>query len=170
MFEMIENVGAVAGMGWVYALAAAFFAMICESARPKAEEGKHDSLSIPRFLAMVAGTVTPFLLFLHLVGSAALTARASPIAMALQAISGGVWSTGAGAAVVVGLLALVGVIAAASIIGLVIASAAPGLGRALQTPAPFISILVFCFVAYVCWNVAFWTATHPTSVLVVYTN
>src|SRR5262249_7395186 len=138
-----------------------------ESARPKREDGERESLTLPRYLAMVAGTITPVLLFLHLVGATVLTGAGSPITLGIEAVQSGNFSDGPGAALIVGIAALLVAVVVASIRGLVIAGAAPGLGRALQTPAPFISILVLAFVIYAAWTNAWYIINPPTAIFVV---
>ena len=140
--------------------------MIFESARPKPEAGGRDNLSLLQFLTMAAGTLTPVLLFLHLVGAVTMAGQGSPMPLALATISTGNWGAGAGAALLVGVAALIGAIALASITGLIIANAAPALGRTLQTPGAILSLLVFGFTLYVTWSLAWWIVTHPVAIVV----
>lgn len=121
------------GMLWVYALAAAFVAMIAESAKPpRGEDGEEPPTR--GFLGIVlgfAGMATIFMLAVH-----------------------GYWSAFVVQSMPQQLLALGVVLAvaiAASIIGLALARA-PGISPLLYAAAPFVTLAVFAFTAYVTWQ------------------
>jgi hypothetical protein len=125
--QLLENVGDL----WFAALAGQFLVMVCESAKPKREEG--EGAAEPRglgLLVMILSLVTPLLLLLHAVAAGA----GAPIA----------------AVMLVG-----GAIVIAGIIGVVIGMAAPPVGRTLTRAAPFLAVAVFALTLYVTWQSAF---------------
>lgn len=131
MGEMIDLVLAQLGDLWFGALVGSFFVMICESAKPKPEEG--ESRAAPQgfaLLAAILSLITPLLLFLH------------AVALAPQGLLG-----------IVGIVG--GFVIGAAIIGWIVAAAAPAMGRVLNRAAPVLAIPVFALAAYVSWESVF---------------
>lgn len=122
--QLLDRVGDL----WFAALAGQFLVMICESARPKPQEG--EARAEPRgigLLVMILSLLTPLLLLLHAVAAGA----GAPIA----------------AVIVVG-----GAIVIAGVAGLIIGMAAPPVGRTLTRAAPFLAVAVFALTIYVTWR------------------
>lgn len=125
--QLLERVGDL----WFAALAGQFLVMICESSKPKPEEG--EARAEPRgvgLLVMILSLLTPLLLLLHAVAAGA----GAPIA----------------AVVVVG-----GAIVIAGLVGMVIGAAAPPVGRTLTRASPFLAVAVAGLTIYVTWRSAF---------------
>ncbi len=125
--QLFDNVGDL----WFGALVGQFFVMICESAKPKPEDGERARQweGVGLWVSILS-LLTPILLLVHAV------------------------ATGSGAV----LAALIVVIAAAliaAIIGWIIAAAAPGVGRILNRAAPFLAVAVFALTIYVTWQSVF---------------
>lgn len=131
MGETIDLVLAQLGDLWFGALVGSFFVMICESAKPKPEEG--ESRAAPQgfaLLAAILSLITPLMLFLH------------AVAQAPQGL--------------LGIIAIVGgFVIGAAIIGWIVAAAAPAMGRVLNRAAPVLAIPVFALAAYVSWESVF---------------
>lgn len=130
---MFTQLADAAGMNWVYALAAAFVAMVFESGAPKRAEGEDPPHMSPlRFLTMTTAIITPGFLLLHGIGA----------------------SLAAGEGLIPPLIAVFAVVAIASVVGWIIGAAIPGLGKALSTASPLISIAVCAFTIWVTWRIA----------------
>src|SRR5262249_15568064 len=141
----------LAGMHWVYALAAAFVAMIFESTNPKRKDDEEPAKLTPvRFLTMVMGFITPAFLFLHAVASV-MRGRADLVVFGgeLEANMLRAVLLLAGAPVIV-------VALAASVIGLIIGAALPKLGRAMYAVAPVLTAATFAFTVWVTYSRALW--------------
>lgn len=125
--QLLDNVGDL----WFAALVGQFFVMICESAKPKPEEGERPSLweGAGLWIAIIS-LLTPLLLLAHAV------------------------VTGAGA-VLAALIVVVAGIMVAAIIGWIIAAAAPSIGRTLNRAAPVLAMAVFALTVYVTWRSVF---------------
>src|SRR5688572_26611691 len=96
---------------WLGALLGSFFVMICESAKPKPQEG--ESRAAPQGLAllvMIMSLLTPLLLLVH-----AFASGGSPPAV---------------------VVVVIGAVIAAAIIGALIGGMAPDVGRTLNRAAP----------------------------------
>ena len=131
MGEPIDLVLRQLGDLWFAALVGSFFVMICESARPKPEEG--ESRAAPQgfaLLAAILSLLTPLMLFLHAVAQA-------PLGL-------------------VGIVLIVGgFVIGAAIVGWIVALAAPAMGRVLNRAAPVLAIPVFALAAHVSWQNVF---------------
>ena len=124
--QLLTNAGDL----WGGALIGQFFVMICESAKPKPEEG--EKIGEPRgfaLLVMILSLLTPLLLLVH------------------------AFYVGAGAPIAI-LALLGGLILAAALIGWTIALAPP-IGRTLNRAAPILALAVFALTIYVTWRSAF---------------
>ena len=114
---------------WFGTMVGSFFVMICESAKPKPEEG--ESRAAPQgfvLFAAILSLVTPLLLFLHGVMHA-------PILAVLMIVGG----------FVIG----------AAIVGWIVGAAAPAMGGVLTRAAPILAVPVFALAAYVSWQSVF---------------
>ena len=131
MDALIDQLGDNAGDLWFLAVIGSFLVMVCEAAKPKAEEG--ESKAAPEGLAllvMILSLITPLLLFFH----AFLTASGALIAI----------------------IALIGgAILVSAILGWIIGAAMPEFGRTLNRVAPFLAIAVFALTAFVTWRTVF---------------
>lgn len=130
--EALDRLLAETGMIWVYALAAAFVAMIAESAKPaRDEDGNEPSRGFIGVIMAFAGMATVFMLAVY-----------------------GYWSAYIAHAYFERFLAL-GVVFAvaviASVLGLAL-SRTPGVSPVLYAVAPFLTIAVFGFTAYFAWE------------------
>lgn len=128
---LVDQLVATAGDLWFAALIGQFFVMVCESAKPKPEEGEPQGG--PRgfaLLVMILSLITPLLLFMH------------------AALSG----SGALIAVIV---AIFGAVLTATIVGWIIRAAMPDVGRTLNRAAPILAVPVFLLALYVSWETVF---------------
>lgn len=125
--QLLDNVGDL----WFAALVGQFFVMICESAKPKPEEGERASQWEGAGLWIsILSLLTPLLLLAHAV------------------------FTGSGA-VLAALIVVVAGIMGAAIIGWIIAAVAPPVGRTLNRASPVLAIAVFALTVYVTWQSVF---------------
>lgn len=116
---------------WFLALIGSFFVMICESAKPKRQEGEERREATGwGLLVNILSLITPLLLFLH------------------------AFATGSGALIAI-VAAIGAAVIGAAIIGMLIAALAPEIGRTLNRAAPFLAVPVFAFTAYVSWQSVF---------------
>jgi len=125
--ELARNVSDL----WFLAVIGSFFVMVCEAAKPKPAEG--ESRAGPQgfaLLVMILSLLTPLLLFFH----AFLTASGALIA--IVAVIGG---------------AIIG----SAIVGWVIGALAPGIGRTLNSVAPYLALAVFALTVFVTWQSVF---------------
>jgi hypothetical protein len=132
MMDDLKSLADLAGMMWVYALIGAFIAMIAESAKPKADEsGEPPKRGLIGVVIGIAGMATLFMLAVHGYWSAFAVQAQSEMVLAL------------------GVVFVVAIVA--SIVGLVFAKA-PGISPVLHAIAPFLTLAVFAFTAYVTWE------------------
>ena len=125
---LIDRVADSAGDLWFAALIGSFFVMICESAKPKLEEGetKPDEGVISLWVGIFS-LLTPILLFIH----GFVAARGYLIAV----------------------IALIGgIVIAAALIGWIIAAVAAPMGRSLNRAAPYLALAVFALTVFVSWR------------------
>ncbi|MEQ1817079.1 MAG: hypothetical protein ABL871_00605 [Terricaulis sp.] len=128
---LVGQLVATAGDLWFLALIGQFFVMVCESAKPKAENG--EDRGGPRgfaLLVMILSLLTPLLLFLH------------------------AFLSGSGALVAV-VVAIFGAVLTATIVGWIIRAAIPGVARTLNRAAPILAVPVFLLALYVSWETVF---------------
>lgn len=125
--QLFDNVGDL----WFAALVGQFFVMICESAKPKPEQGERASQweGVGLWVSILS-LLTPILLLVHAV------------------------ATGSGAVLAALIVVVVGIMAAA-IIGWIIAAAAPSVGRTLNRAAPVLAVAAFALTIYVTWRSVF---------------
>jgi len=132
MVETLTRLFELTGMLWCYALAAAFFSMIAESAKPaRNEEGEEPKRGFFGVVLAFAAMATVFMLAVY-----------------------GYWSAYVAHAylerfVALGVVFAVG--ALASVIGLALARA-PGISPVLYAVSPVITLGVFAFTAYFSWE------------------
>ena len=122
---LVDELMRGAGDLWGLALIGQFFVMICESAKPKLEEG--EERAAPRgfaLLVMILSLFTPLLLFFH----AFLTASGSLVAI---------------------VVALGGAIILATLIGWAIRATASPVARVLNSAAPVLALIVFALAVYI---------------------
>jgi FtsH-binding integral membrane protein len=125
---LINRVADSAGDLWFAALIGSFFVMICESAKPKLEEGEEKPKdSLIGLWVSIFSLLTPILLFIH--GFVA----ARGYLIAVVALIGGI---------VIG----------AALIGWIIAAAAAPMGRTLNRAAPFLAVAVFALTVFISWR------------------
>lgn len=132
--ETVQEVIDLAGNYWALALAGAFVAALFESAKPKAkvEEGEAAPTSgVIGFALALMGLATPILLIVHVFVSG-MEARSFVF--------------------IVGVAMVFGAIIVASILGLIIRAAGPGLGRALSVISPGVTGLVFILTVALTWH------------------
>jgi hypothetical protein len=131
--DIIDQIGvltAAAGDLWFAAVCGAFFVMICEAAKPKAQENAEPEPQGFALLVMILSLLTPLLLLIHAV------------------------ATGSGT--VFAILALIGgIIVGSALIGWTIAAIAPDIGRTVNRAAPFLALAVFALTTAVTWQSAF---------------
>lgn len=125
--RLIDQLLSVTDDLWLLALIGSFFVMVCESAKPKPGEG--ESKAAPSgfaLLVMLMSLATPLLLLFHAFASGA---------------------------VLFGILFLLGaVVIGSALIGMIIAAAAPGVGRTLNKAATVLAVPVFALALYVSWR------------------
>lgn len=110
---------------WFLALIGSFFVMICEAAKPADGERQAAPQGLA-LLAMIMSLLTPLLLFLH------------------------AFATGSGA--LIAIMAAIGtVIIGSAIIGGLIKTVSPQVGRTLSSAAPVLAAPVFALTVYVTW-------------------
>lgn len=128
---LVNQLTSSVGDLWLAALFGQFFVMVCESAKPKREEGEpREETQGFALLVMILSMLTPFLLFLH----------------AFLSGSGGVLAI---------IIAIVGAVVTAALIGWLIATVAPDVGRRLNRITPFLALPVFALALYVSWETVF---------------
>lgn len=131
-----QQVIALAGPLWLWAMIAAFAVMVMESAKPGREQGEPkpegDMLSV---VAAILSLAVPVLLFIH-----------AYINAAKAQLDGAFLAT----MIVVG-----AVVIAAALLGWIIAAAAKPLGHMLGRIAPIIAVIVFAFTLSVTWENAY---------------
>lgn len=128
---LVDQLVASAGDLWFVALIGQFFVMVCESAKPKPEDG--EDRGGPRgfaLLVMILSLLTPLLLFLH------------------------AFLSGSGALIAV-VIAIFGAVLTATIVGWIIRAAIPGVARTLNRAAPILAVPVFLLALYVSWETVF---------------
>ncbi|MEQ1489702.1 MAG: hypothetical protein ABL932_04045, partial [Terricaulis sp.] len=139
--EVFETAGPL----WIVAVAGMFFSAVCESAKPKAEDGERPSGGLGLVVAGLASLVTPILLFFF-----------------------GFWSLAGGAGVgsdrlissafdrpvLVGILfaMLAGIAIAGSIVGWIIRAAAPALGKTLNRAAVALALATLALTIFVSYQ------------------
>lgn len=131
----VNQVLEVAGDLWLLALVGSFFGMVCESAKPKPQEG--ESRAAPQgfaLLIMLMSLATPLLLLVH------------------AFMSGGA---------LIGIVVLLAALMVGSaIIGALLGGLAPDVGRTLNKAAPVLAVPVFALAIYVSWASVASFATH----------
>jgi len=142
--DLLDAIAALAGQNWLFAVAAAFVVMICESAKPRPVEGEERHTSALERVAMIASLIVPVLLFLHVFG-----------AFAQGRMSVGESSEGNNR-VVIGLFVIAAIyVIVPGLIGWLIAKASPAFANLLHRAAPFLALAVFAFTVYVTYRNAF---------------
>lgn len=128
---LVDQLMSSVGDLWLLALIGSFFVMICESAKPKRQEGEERREATGwALLVNILSLLTPLLLFVH------------------------AFATGSGA--LVAIVAAIGTaVIGAAIIGWLVAAFAPDFGRTLNGAAPFLAVPVFALTAYVSWQSVF---------------
>ena len=125
---LINRIMDSAGDLWFAALIGSFFVMVCESAKPKLEEGEaKPKEGVISLWVGIFSLLTPILLFIH--GFVA----ARGYLPAVIALIGGV-------------------VIAAALIGWIVAALAAPMGRTLNRAAPFLAVAVFALTAFVTWR------------------
>jgi FtsH-binding integral membrane protein len=119
-----------AGDLWFAALVGSFFVMLCESAKPKPEDGESRSSGAVGLIVATLSLATPLMLLVHAFMAAGRSGEALVASIALI-----------GAAII-----------AAAIIGWIISAFAPAIGRTLSKAAPILALAVFALTAYVTWE------------------
>lgn len=133
------TLSAQSGPLWQYAVIAAFFSMIFDSAKPKRQEGEEKESEGGRNILMLVSLLTPFLLFAHACWAAY---EAQDVGL-INAI------------VVIGLVVIV-----SGLIGWLLAATVPAAGRVLYKIAPWVALAVFAFTLYVTWEGALNAFNH----------
>lgn len=128
---LVDQLVATAGDLWFAALIGQFFVMVCESAKPKSQDG--EDRGEPRgfaLLVMILSLLTPLLLFLH------------------------AFLSGSGALIAV-VVAIFGAVLTATMVGWIIRAAIPDVARTLNRAAPILAVPVFLVALYVSWESVF---------------
>lgn len=123
-----------AGLLWFVAVAGMFFSAVCESAKPKAEDGERRSGGLGLVIAAIASLVTPILLFIYGFWSLAGGAGVGSDRLINSALDRPVV-----VAALFGLLA--GTALAGSILGWTIRAMAPALGKTLNRGAVALALV-----------------------------
>jgi hypothetical protein len=148
-FDLTTHMLQAVGPLWLVAVLGMFISAICESAKPKAEEGEEKSGGIALVIAGLASLITPILLFAHGFWTLAWMdgIEVSP-QMLLEVII-------ARKAIVVGLFAALAAVAIlGSIVGWIIRAAAPALGKTLNLAAVPLALLTLALTVFVSYEAA----------------
>lgn len=165
-FDMGAHVMEAVGPLWLVAVAGMFLSAVCESARPKPEEGEDKPGGLALMVAGVASLITPIMLFVY----------AFWTILSLEVLTGDGVAIGpedvinfaiAQRATVIGLFVFLAVVAIlGSIVGWIIRAAAPALGKALNMAAVPLALVTLALTAYVTYEAvgqfyAMATGAHP---------
>lgn len=134
---------------WLVAVAGMFISAICESAKPKLEQGEEKSGGIALVIAGIASVITPILLFAHgfwtiawMEGIEVRPELIMDVVLARQVI-------------VLGLFAgLAGIAILGSIIGWIIRAAASELGKTLNVAAVPLALATLALTVFVTYPAA----------------
>lgn len=122
---------ALAGRAWLYAVCFAGIAMILESAKPRLDESEPEKEgALARAVVALSSLATPFLLLVHAYWAMIQARRPDALLLAVAAVFG--------------------VVIAASLIGMALGAASPGLGRVLRRASPLVSLASLGFALWVC--------------------
>jgi hypothetical protein len=128
---LVDQLMSAVGDLWLLALIGSFFVMICESAKPKRQEGEARKEATGwALLVNILSLITPLLLFIH------------------------AFATGSGALIAI-VAAIGAAVIGAAVTGWLISAFAPDFGRTLNRAAPFLAVPVFALAAYVSWQSVF---------------
>lgn len=148
-FDIVAYIWEAVGPLWLVAVAGMFIGAICESAKPKPEEGEEKSGGFALLIAGIASLITPILLFVYGFWSI----------LRLDVLSGEVVVIGpqdvinfaiAQRAVVIGLFGFLAVVAiAGSIVGWIIRASAPALGKTLNIAAVPLALATLALTVFI---------------------
>jgi hypothetical protein len=149
-FDMGGHIMEAVGPLWLVAVAGMFLSAICESSRPKPEEGEEKPQGLALLIAGIASLITPIMLFIYAFWSI----------LSLEVLSGAsiepedvINFAIAQRVVVIGLFGFLAVVAiAGSIVGWIIRAATPGFGKALNMAAVPLALATLALTVYVSYE------------------